>query len=277
MPTADLAPALRAYIEERMLHYNVPGVSVGVARPGEPELFVGVGVTNMRAPLEVNEHTLFQVRAPAPSADLVHSAAPCIHRQFFGSHSREHRRCTCVPTGQIGSTTKTFTALACAMLVDRGLLDLDTPLVELCPDFRLPSADATRAVTVKMLLNHTGGWDGDVLLVEPVGGRNDDALAQLPAYMEGIVEQLTAPGSLFHYNNTGFSLAGRVIEVVSGVSYEEFVEEEIFKPLGMAGKKKTAHFFPRFILKHDHVDHVTECDMIILPRQAWDKHRENLN
>ena len=152
----------------------------------------------------------------------------------------------------MGSTTKTFTALACAMLVDRGLLDLDTPLVELCPDFRLPSADATRAVTVKMLLNHTGGWDGDVLLVEPVGGRNDDALAQLPAYMEGIVEQLTAPGSLFHYNNTGFSLAGRVIEVVSGVSYEEFVEEEIFKPLGMAGKKKTAHFFPRlFILKHD--------------------------
>jgi hypothetical protein len=151
------------------------------------------GVTNMDAPLPVDEHTLFQ----------------------------------------IGSTTKTFTALACVILSDRGLLDLDTPLVEICQDFRLPDAAATGAVTVRMLLNHTGGWDGDVLLVEPVGGRNDDALARLPAYMQGIVEQLTAPGTLFHYNNTGFSLAGRVIEVVSGCSYEDFVRDEIFGPLRM--------------------------------------------
>ncbi len=185
--------ALRAYLAKRMQHYNVPGVSIGVARPGEPQLFVGAGVTNMNAPVPVDEHTLFQ----------------------------------------IGSTTKTFTALACVILFDRGLLDLDTPLVELCPDFRLPDAAATGAVTVRMLLNHTGGWDGDILLVEPVGGRNDDALARLPAYMEGIAEQLTAPGSLFHYNNTGFSLAGRVIEVVSGRSYEDFVREEIFEPLQM--------------------------------------------
>lgn len=161
------AEELRAYITERMQHYNVPGVSVGVARPSEPEMFIGLGVTNINSPLPVDEHTLFQ----------------------------------------IGSTTKTFTALACAMLSDRGLLDLDTPLVELCPDFRLPGAAATAAVTVRMLLNHTGGWDGDILLVKPVGGRNDDALAQLPSYMESIVEQLTAPGTLFHYNNTGFSVS----------------------------------------------------------------------
>lgn len=172
---------------------QVPGVSVGVARPGEPELYIGAGVTNVDAPLPVDEHTLFQ----------------------------------------IGSTTKTFTALACVMLCDRGLLDLGTPLVDVCPDFRLPDPAATRTVTVRMLLNHTGGWDGDVLLVKPVGGRNDDALAQLPAYMEGVVEQLTAPGTLFHYNNTGFSLAGRVVEIVSGRSYEDFVRDEIFAPLGM--------------------------------------------
>ena len=99
---------------------------------------------------------------------------------------------------------------------------------------------------MRHLLNHTGGWDGDVLLVKPVGGRNDSALSELPPYMETVVEELTPPGELFHYNNTGFSLAGRVIEVVSGRSYEDFVTEEIFAPLGM----KESFFFPEDCLTH---------------------------
>ena len=143
---------LRAYATERMEHLAVPGVAIGVHMPGHEPLRMGLGITNSRAPLAVDgDHTLFQ----------------------------------------IGSTTKTFTALAVVILVDRGLVSLDTKLVDLCPDFALPSGEQG-SVCVRHLLNHTGGWDGDVLLVEPVGGRNDSALADLPGYMESSVEQLTS-------------------------------------------------------------------------------------
>jgi CubicO group peptidase (beta-lactamase class C family) len=202
-----------------MAKHAIPGVAVGVSRRGKPPLLQGHGVTNLRAPLPVDgTTTLFQ----------------------------------------IGSNTKTYTALCCAILAEQGKLDLDAPVQHYCPDFGLPDsgdldgsggdgqrpgggAAAAAAVTVRMLLNHTGGWDGDALLVRPVGGRNDSALAELPAAMAaGLAEQLTAPGTVHHYNNTGFSLAGRVIEVAAGQPYEQVVEALVFRPLGLA----ESFFFP---------------------------------
>ena len=189
---------LRVFAGAELTKRGVPGASIGVARPGQPLVALGVGVDNARAPRDVTEHTLFQ----------------------------------------IGSNTKTYTALVVAILAERGELELDASVQRYCPTFTLPSEvdpAVAETVTVKMLLNHTPGWDGDALLTaHGAGGRNDDALAQLPAQMGTIAEMLTEPGTLHHYNNTGFSLAGSVIEAVTGKSWEQVIRDEIFAPLGLA-------------------------------------------
>lgn len=130
---------------------------------------------------------------------------------------------------QIGSITKTFTALAAMRLAEQGRLDLDAPVRHYLPDLRLADPDAAARVTMRHLFAHTGGWVGDFF---EDFGRGDDALAKCVAAMADL-PQLTPLGAVWSYNNSGFYIAGRVIEVVTGQPYESVIDELIFKPLGM--------------------------------------------
>ncbi|MDA0352842.1 MAG: serine hydrolase [Chloroflexi bacterium] len=159
---------------------------------GDDEWFAGFGVTNVEVPAPVDDATLFQ----------------------------------------IGSNTKTFVATAVMREVEAGRIDLDAPLQRYLSNFALGEGGDAAAVTVRHLLTHTGGWDGDWVLVHPQGGRNDDALARTVEAMPQAAI-LTAPGSLYHYNNTGFSLAGRLLEVVRDQPFEEGMNESLFAPLGL--------------------------------------------
>jgi CubicO group peptidase (beta-lactamase class C family) len=130
---------------------------------------------------------------------------------------------------QIGSTTKTFTATTVMRLVEQGKLDLFTPLVNYLPDLKLSTDEITSQVTLRDLFTHTGGWVGDVF---DDFGPGDDALAKYVEKMGGL-EQLTPLGKIWSYNNSGFTLAGRVIEAVTGKTYEAAVKELVLDPLGM--------------------------------------------
>lgn len=131
---------------------------------------------------------------------------------------------------RVGSTTKTFTGTTVMRLVEQGKIDLDAPVLRYLPDFRTADPAATPRVTVRHLLNHTAGWLGDYLTDT---GPGDDAAAR---YTAGIadVPQLTAPGTVFAYNNAAVEVAGRIIEVVTGRSYESAVRELVIDPLGLA-------------------------------------------
>ncbi len=137
---------------------------------------------------------------------------------------------------QIGSITKTFTGTAAMRLVERGMLDLDTPIRAYLPDLRLSSEELTAQITLRHLFTHTSGWEGDYF---DDYGSGDDALARYVADM-GALPQWVPMGTLWSYNNAGFNLAGRVIEVVAGKPYETVVRELIFEPLGMT----RTTFFP---------------------------------
>jgi CubicO group peptidase (beta-lactamase class C family) len=130
---------------------------------------------------------------------------------------------------QVGSTTKTFTATTVMRLVEQGKLDLFTPLVNYLPDLKLSTDEITSQVTLRDLFTHTGGWVGDVF---DDFGPGDDAVAKYVAKMSGL-EQLTPLGKIWSYNNSGFTLAGRVIEAVTGKTYEAAVKELVLDPLGM--------------------------------------------
>jgi CubicO group peptidase (beta-lactamase class C family) len=101
---------------------------------------------------------------------------------------------------QVGSITKTFTATMIMRLVEEGRLELDAPVQRYLPDLRLKDPRG-RTVTVRYRPYH--GWAGDYCRFRA----GDSALSRYVASLE-VLEQLTAPGELYAYNNAGFSLAG---------------------------------------------------------------------
>jgi CubicO group peptidase (beta-lactamase class C family) len=143
---------------------------------------------------------------------------------------------------QIGSTTKTVTGTAIMRLVEAGKVALDAPVRRYLPDLRLIDETVAAGVTVRHLLTHTAGWVGDYFADT---GRGDDALATIVAQMAEL-PQLTPLGEIWSYNNAAFYLAGRVIEAVTGKSYEAAVRELVLDPIGMT----QSFFFPEEVMIH---------------------------
>lgn len=129
----------------------------------------------------------------------------------------------------IGSISKTYTATLVMRLVEQGILDLDVPVVNYVPDFKLSHDDLRNAITIRMLLSHTSGFDGDRFTAY---GRGDDAYDRAIAEFHSLI-QWFKPGSFYSYNNAGFYLVGHIIQKVTGKSFESVMEEELFKPLGL--------------------------------------------
>lgn len=141
---------------------------------------------------------------------------------------------------QIGSTGKTYTATVMMRLVEQGRVDLSSPVRTYLPDFRLRDEGVAREVTVLHLLNHTAGWDGDFFEDQ---GEGDDALTRYVAAMDRI-GQVTPLGDTVSYNNASLAVAGRIIEVVTSLTYEQAVREMLLDPLGM----ERSFFFPHEIM-----------------------------
>ena len=161
----------------------------------------------------------------------------------FGTTSLDHPLPVTEDTlFQIGSITKTFVATAIMRLVEAGKLELDKPVRTYLPDLRLMDETVAAQVTIRHLLTHTGGWVGDYF---DDFGLGDDALARMVAKMADL-QQLTPLGKVWSYNNSGFYLAGRVMEVVAGASFETAMKELVFDPLGL----KMSFFFAQDVITH---------------------------
>jgi len=175
--------------------HNVPGAQLGILRlgPGESD-----------DELVETAHGVLHVRTGAP----------------VGTES----------LFQIGSITKVWTATVVMALVDEGLLDLDTPVVDVLPELRLADPDVTKSVTTRHLLNHTSGIDGDVFTDT---GRGDDCLERYVDVL-GEAGQNHPVGATWSYCNSGYSLLGRVIEKVTGGTWDQAMRDRLFTPLGLA-------------------------------------------
>lgn len=129
----------------------------------------------------------------------------------------------------IGSIGKLYTTTLIMTLVDDGALDLDAPVASYLPDLRLADARVRDILTLRQLLSHQSGLFGDFF---DDFGMGDDALARCVASFHTL-RQFTAPGELWAYCNSGFMLAGRVVEVVTGKPFEAAMRERVFEPLGL--------------------------------------------
>lgn len=127
---------------------------------------------------------------------------------------------------QVGSTTKVWTATLIMQLVEEGLVDLDKEVGEYLPEFAL-SYDAQ--ISVRQLLTHTGGFDGD--LFEDTG-RGDDSLDRFVAFLHG-AGKVHEPGELFSYCNAGYCVLGAIVAKLRGTTWEQALQEHLLTPLGV--------------------------------------------
>jgi CubicO group peptidase (beta-lactamase class C family) len=186
----DLSLFLDSILPAALDRFQVPGVSVAVVQADQVTLARGYGARTLAQPGPVDEHSLFG----------------------------------------IASISKTFTAVALAMLVDEGRLAWDDRVSRYLPDFRLTDDFASREITVRDLLCHRCG------LREVSGGTiwyaSDLSRAEVVRRLRFLPVQSSFRSS-FAYQNVTFLVAGEVLRAVTGQTWDEFVTTRIFTPLGM--------------------------------------------
>ena len=157
---------------------------------------------------------------------------------------QENRLLTTENLFGIGSTSKMFTTAAMMRLVDQGKVDLDRPVTDYIPEFTMAD-ERYKDITVRMLLNHSSGLMGSTY---GNGFLFDDADTQAhDTLLDDLATQTLKadPGAFSVYCNDGFTLAEIVIERVSGMSFTDFIHQEITDPLGMAQTQTMQDDFDR--------------------------------
>jgi CubicO group peptidase (beta-lactamase class C family) len=167
---------------------------------------------------------------------------------------------------QIGSITKVFTTCLVMQLVDEGRVNLDIPVKQYLRDFQVADAKATQTITVRQLLNHTSGMAGDFI---PDDRHHQGNLIARYADRCSLLPVIHPVGEMFSYSNSAFCIAGRLIEVMRGMSWYQAMEDYIFKPLGM----KHAIADPKEVIRYraamGHIFDGNNTDQWVLPEQTY--------
>ena len=174
---------------------------------------------------------LAETGAPSLSLALV-SNGRVVWRQSFGYADVEKQaRPTATTMYGLGSVSKTVATVALMQLVGDGLVALDEPVTTYLPEFRMASP-GYRNVTVRMLLDHSSGFPGSTY-------GNAISTEYWPGYPGQVMDTLASsrlkhtPGALSVYCNDGFTLIEKIVPAVTGVSFPQYVQNEVFGPLGM--------------------------------------------
>jgi CubicO group peptidase (beta-lactamase class C family) len=164
------------------------------------------------------------------AAVLVTQNGKVLLRKGYGMANLEHGvPITPETVFEVGSVTKQFTAAAILMLQERGKLSVQDDLTKYLPDFPTQG----KKVTLEDLLHHTSGIPSYTGMAEWIPKMREDlSVDQLIGIFQGKPLEFD-PGTKWAYDNSGYVLLGAVIEKVAGKSYERFIEDEIFQPLGM--------------------------------------------
>jgi len=129
-----------------------------------------------------------------------------------------------------GSITKVFTTTLVLQQVERGLVDLDERVVTYLPEFGLMTPGAAERIRVRHLLNHTNGIDADLMFVDANG---PGALHSFITMLGRRCGVLFEPDEYVSYSNGGMIVAGRLLEVVTGLPYADLLERDVFSSVGM--------------------------------------------
>ncbi|RSN09215.1 serine hydrolase [Nonomuraea sp. WAC 01424] len=154
----------------------------------------------------------------------------------------------------LGSVTKVLTTTLVLQQVERGVLDIGAVVVTYLPELALTVPGAVEKILVRHLISHTNGIDADLFFPDAKGR---DALK---TYVEGLASgcgTLFEPGEQLSYSNGGMIVAGRLLEVVTGLSFSDLLERDIYRPVGMTDSSTSAE---QAILRSTAVGHFLDPD-----------------
>lgn len=152
-----------------------------------------------------------------------------LHVAGYG-HDSSGAAVTATTRMPVASLSKSFTSLAVMQLVEAGKVALDEPVGDYLRDFRLADPRGAR-ITVRQLLNQTSGITDRTLAEKSLPQPETLAAAVIRARGASLA---TDPGTKFAYTNTNYHLAARLVEVVAGEPFADYLRRRIFEPLGMA-------------------------------------------
>jgi CubicO group peptidase (beta-lactamase class C family) len=183
-------------LSDRMAHYDVPGVSISVVVNGEIKWARGYGISNTISGKKVQATTLFQA----------------------------------------GSISKPLAALSALKLMQEGKIDIDEDVNTYLTDWKFPENTLTEdvKVTLRRLLTHTAG----VTVHGFPGYKQTDAFPSIQAVLDGegntpAIYADTIPGTIWRYSGGGYTVVEKLVEDISGLPFEEYMTQNIFKPIGM--------------------------------------------
>lgn len=156
-----------------------------------------------------------------------------VHRRGFGRARPGGEVPTSGTPFLIGSLTKSITALAVMQLVEAGKVELDAPVPRYLPWFRVADPQASARMTVRHLLNQNSGLP--LLPSEVAQADFDDSPGVMERQVRDLATLKTNPvGAKWEYSNLNYNILGLIVQVVSGESYADYIQNHIFKPLGMS-------------------------------------------
>jgi CubicO group peptidase (beta-lactamase class C family) len=178
------------------------------------------------------ENHMAEHQIPGVALAIVHNDE-IVYTQGYGVAGPDGAPVTPRTPFIIGSTSKSFTALAIMQLVEAGEIELDAPAQKYLPWFTMADPEMAELITVRHLLAQTSGLSGPVSdkdLVNP-----DVSEAALETHIRELADHSLArtPGESYEYNNTNYDILGLIVQTVSGDSFENYIENHIFTPLEM--------------------------------------------
>lgn len=194
---------IESSITRAMSTFQVPGIAVAIIKDNQVVLSKGFGVLKQGSKAQVNADTLFG----------------------------------------IASNTKAMTAALLAGLVDEGKLTWTTKVIDIIPEFQLPSAYVTREFTIIDLLTHNSGLGlgaGDLMIWPETTLSNKDVIKGLK-----YLPQVSSFRSEFAYDNLMYVIAGEIIAKITGTPWHEVILSKIFQPLGMKNTRAKFSLIPK--------------------------------
>ncbi|MFD8305255.1 serine hydrolase domain-containing protein [Streptomyces sp. NPDC059690] len=166
----------------------------------------------------------------------------------------------------LGSVSKTFTATALMRLVAEGKVDLDAPVRRYVPELNLADEQSAAQITVLNLLNHTAGLDWNLI----DDGEGDRSLAGLVAKLHQL-PLIAPPGVRASYSQAGYNLAGRIIEKVTGLPFEQAMAALVLEPVGLAD---TVYGLSEVMVRKFAVGYNRSDDGEMRPARPWAAFKE---
>jgi len=185
---------IRSSLDSLAAKYKLPGLSIGIVSKDSIVGTYNYGFSNIKKKIKVNEKTKFKV----------------------------------------GSITKSFLSLGFLKLVEEGKIDLDTPIKSIVPEILIENKwSETNPVKIVHLLEHTAGFD-DIHFndLSEVDISNISLLTAINK-QKNSMKVRWKPGSRYSYSSVGYTIAGYILEKVTGEKYEDFLQKTVLEPLGM--------------------------------------------